>query len=251
MRKADLFNNIKNIIKELGHLTPMALVMVFLPMAGSIVLMLFLSPIGEWFRANWELGTIVYLISTALLCGLSLVPTNVIGLVGGWAFGFWLGLGLLTAAIFVASTMSFFIHSRISGRKLPDFASKRIKIDAVYRTLMREDYWRTTLIIFLLRISVIMPFAFSNFLLASARVPLGSYILGTFAGMLPRSAAMVLAGAGLAQLDPQSSRDIITLFMGIAATIFSIVVIARLSRNALASITEREPEVEIVPMAQA
>ncbi len=245
-----MFKRIKKTIKELGHLTPMALVMIFLPMIGSLVLIIFLNPIGEWFRSNWEIGTLVYLISTALLCGLSLVPTNVIGLVGGWAFGFWIGLAVLMTAIVAASTISFLIHSRISGRRLPDFASKHIKIDAVYRALMREDYWRTTFIIFLLRISVIMPFAFTNFLLASARVPIGSYILGSFAGMLPRSAAMVLAGAGLAQLDPQSSRDIIALFMGIAATILSIVVIARLSRKALSRITENERDAVVVPLGK-
>jgi uncharacterized membrane protein YdjX (TVP38/TMEM64 family) len=116
--------------------------------------------------------------------------------------------------------------------------SRHVKTEAIYRALLREDYWRTTFIIFLLRVSVIMPFAFTNFLLASARVPLGSYILGTFAGMLPRSAAMVFAGAGLSALEPQNSRDLVALSLGIVATLVSIIVIARLSRNALLRIAD-------------
>lgn len=239
-----MIKRLKTIITELGRLTPMALVMIFLPMFGSLTLIAFLNPVGDWLRENWTLGTMVYFFATAILCGLSLIPTNVIGLVGGWAFGFWLGLLLLISAVVAAAVISFLIHKRISGRRLPNAASRHIKVDAVYQALMKEDYWRTTFIIFLLRVSVIMPFAFTNFLLASARVRLSSYVIGTFAGMLPRSAAMAFAGAGLSQLDPQSSRDIIALFIGLAATIGVIVLVARFSRAALKRMTNNEPEAE-------
>jgi uncharacterized membrane protein YdjX (TVP38/TMEM64 family) len=233
------------VIKELGHLTPMALIMLFLPMLGTLALLVFLQPIGDWLRENWEIGTLAFFTATVLLCGLSLLPTNVIGLVAGWSFGFWLGLLILIGAIVGAAVLSFFIHSRISGRKLPETFSKHIKVDAIYQTLLREDYWRTTFIIFLLRVSVIMPFAFTNFLLASARVPLSSYIVGTIGGMLPRSAAMVFAGAGLSALDPQNSRDMVAITIGIVATLATIIIIARLSRNALVKIAEEESRREI------
>ena len=223
----------------------MALVMLFLPIAGSFALIIFLAPIGDWLRDNREIGTLIFLVATALLCGLSLVPTNVIGLVGGWSFGFPVGLAVLMAAIVGAAVLSFLIHSRISGRKLPDVVARHAKADAIYQALLREDYWRTTFIIFLLRVSVIMPFAFTNFLLASARVPLGAYIMGTFAGMLPRSAAMVFAGAGIAVLDPQNSRDMVAISLGIVATLVSVVVLARFSRRALDRITVDDQAIKL------
>ncbi len=246
-----MFEKLFKIIRELGRLTPMALVMLFLPILGSFALIFFLQPVGGWLRDNWEIGTFVYFAATVILCGLSLIPTNVIGLVGGWSFGFPLGLAVLMAAIVGAAVLSFLIHKRISGRKLPDVVSKHIKTEAIYRALLREDYWRTTFIIFLLRVSVIMPFAFTNFLLASARVPLGAYILGTFAGMLPRSAAMVFAGAGLSALDPQNSRDLVALTVGIVATFASIIVIARFSRKALLRIADEENRIETAIDASA
>lgn len=239
------------IIRELGHLTPMALVMLFLPMAGSLVLIFFLAPIGDWLRDNREIGTLIYFISVVLVCGFSLVPTNVIGLVGGWSFGFPVGLAILMAAIVGAAVLSFLIQSRISGRKLPDVVSRHAKADAIYRALLREDYWRTTFIIFLLRVSVIMPFVFTNFLLASARLPLGAYIIGTFAGMLPRSAAMVFAGAGLSVLDPQNSRDMVAISLGIVATMVSVVVLARLSRRALEKIAVDEQAVKTIARSRS
>jgi Uncharacterized conserved protein len=213
----------------------MAFVMLVLPMVGTITLayFVFLQPLGDWLKTNWEAGAILYFVATVMLCGLSLMPTNVIGLIGGWSFGFWLGLAVLMGGIVAAAVLSFLIHTRISGGKLPETVARYDKAGAIYQALLQEDFYRTTSVIFLLRVSIIMPFAFTNFLLASARVPLSSYIIGTFAGMLPRSATMVFAGVGLASLDTESPGDLIAIIVGVIATIVSIIVIARISRNAL------------------
>lgn len=247
-----MFERITKIVRELGHLTPMAFVMLVLPMVGTITLayFVFLQPLGDWLRTNRELGAVLYFVAVILLCGLSLIPTNVMGLVGGWSFGFWLGLGVLMAGIVGAAVLSFLIHSRISGGKLPETVAHYEKAEAIYQALLQNKYWRTTFIIFLLRVSIIMPFAFTNFLLASARVPLSSYIIGTFGGMLPRSATMVFAGVGLSTLDTEDPRDLIAIIVGIAATIVSIAVIAKLSRNALLKIAN-ENKRELQPDAVA
>jgi uncharacterized membrane protein YdjX (TVP38/TMEM64 family) len=244
-----LLKKIRKIFKELGHLTPMALVMLFLPILGFLTLIALLVPVGDWLRSNWEIGTLIYFVAVVLLCGLSLIPTNVIGVLGGWAFGFSLGLFVLISAVVSAATLSFFINKRISGRKLPNAASKYVKVDAIYRELMRNDLRRTTFIIFLLRLSVVMPFAFTNFLLASARVPLGAYVIGTFAGMLPRSATVAFAGAGLAQLDPNNEGDVIALAVGLVATLVSIFVISRYARRALRELAEQRTEKDQIAAA--
>ncbi len=220
----------------------MALVMLFLPILGTLALITFLVPVGDWLRSNWEIGTLVYFAAVVILCGFSLIPTNVIGVLGGWSFGFGLGLFILILAVVSAATLSFVINKRISGRKLPNAVSKYVKVDAIYRELMRNDLRRTTFIIFLLRLSVVMPFAFTNFLLASARVPLGAYVIGTFAGMLPRSATVVFAGAGLSQLDPNNTGDVVALVVGLIATLLSIYFISRFARQALRRLAEQSAE---------
>lgn len=136
-----------------------------------------------------------------------------------------------------AATISFKINSHISGDRLPDVAGKHPRAAAIYRSLLGENFWRTTLIIFLIRLSVVMPFAFTNFLMASAKVPLKSFLLGTAAGMLPRSTAMVFVGAGLSELTLENTGDSYVLVMGIAATIFSALIIAAISRRALVRLT--------------
>lgn len=218
----------------------MALVAIFLPILGSATLIAFIQPIGEWLRTNWEAGTFVFLLSTIVFCGLSLLPTNVIGLVGGWAFGFELGAVVLLTGVVGSAFISFLVNSRISGGKLPDIADRYPRASAVYRSLLRDNFWRTTAIIILLRISVIMPFALTNFLMASARVPLRSFLFGTAVGMLPRSTAMVFIGSGLSELDLSNSKDTYMFAFGVLATILTVIVIASIARRALERITSDE-----------
>ncbi|HLM62205.1 MAG TPA: VTT domain-containing protein, partial [Pyrinomonadaceae bacterium] len=181
--------------KELGKITPVALVTTFLPIVGSSILLIVAIPLGNWLRANWEIGGGLYLLGIFLFCGLALLPTNVIGIIGGWTFGFPLGIALLISGVVGAALISFLIHSRIVGERLPQIFDAHPKAKAVYNALLGQSLWRTTLIIFLLRLSPAMPFALTNFLMASARVPLKSFLIGTFFGMLPRSSAVVFVGS--------------------------------------------------------
>lgn len=216
----------------------MALVAAFLPMIGTATLLVFLYPAGHWLRENWEAGIPIFIAGVIFFCGLALLPTNVIGLLSGWAFSFELGVLVLMTGIVGSSFVSFLINRRISGDKLPEFTKKHPKAQAIYYSLTKDRFWKTTLVIFLLRMSVIMPFALTNFLMASARVPVRSYLLGTAAGMLPRSSAMVFVGAGLSELNIESTRDMTFLAIGIAATVVSVIVIAYISRKALEKLTE-------------
>jgi uncharacterized membrane protein YdjX (TVP38/TMEM64 family) len=233
----NIFGKIYDYVRELGNLTPIAFVTTFLPMLGSTILLIIGIPLGYWLRENWEIGTLLYFLGVLIFCGLALLPTNVIGVIGGWAFNFDLGITILITGVVGAALISFLIHRRIVGEKLPQVFEKHPKAQAVYEALLEQNLWRTTLIIFLLRISVIMPFALTNFLMASARVPLRSYIAGTFFGMLPRSSAVVFVGAGLSELNFDNPQSLWLLIFGIAATIVSVIVISNISRHALERLT--------------
>ena len=238
-----LFGTIYAYFKELGSLTPIALVTTFLPMLGSAILILTVYPLGHWLRENWEIGMPLYLLGVLTFCGLALLPTNVIGIVGGWAFGFDLGIAVLIAGIVGAATISFLIHSRIVGDKLPRVFDAHPKAKAIYDALVGQSVWRTTVIISLIRLSPAMPFALTNFLMASARVPRRSFVIGTFVGMLPRSSAVVFIGAGLVELkfdDPQNSWLIV---FGVIATIISVIIIGTISKHALDRLTVRQTSV--------
>ncbi len=209
----------------------------FLPIVGSMTLIVFIMPIGGWLRDNWEIGILAFIAATMFFCGLALLPTNVIGVVSGWAFNFELGLAVLMAGIIGASLVSFFINSRISGEHLSKAIENHPRSSAIYRALLQDDIRKTIFIIVLLRMSVIVPFALTNFLMAAARVSLKAFIVGTAVGMLPRSAAMVFVGSGLSELDLSDTRETTFFAIGVAATIASVIVIGVFSRRALLRMT--------------
>lgn len=238
-----LFEKIVAYLKEFGKLTPIAMVTTFLPIIGSWTVIFLSIPLGSWLKANWEIGSGLFFLGTVVFCGLALLPTNVIGVISGWAFGFGLGISVLIAGIVCAATLSFLIHTRIVGDTLPHVFEHHPKAQAVYQALIGQSKFRTMLIIFLLRLSPAMPFALTNFLMASARVPLKSFIGGTFLGMLPRSSAVVFVGSGLSELSFDDPQEAWLLVFGIIATIVSIIFISVVARRALERLTREKQTV--------
>lgn len=234
----NFFRKIINYLRELGKVTPIAFMTTVLPICGSLLLLTVAIPLGAWLRENWEVGSMLFLLGTVFFCGLSLLPTNVIGVISGWAFSFELGIAVLITGIVAAATVSFLIHSRVVGDKLPQVFGAHPKAQAVYQALVGQELWRTTLIISLLRLSPAMPFALTNFLMASARVPLRAFIVGTFFGMLPRSSAVVYVGAGLSELDFNNPDNSWMLVFGIAATVAVVIVVGTISKHALERLTK-------------
>lgn len=222
----------------------MALVATFLPIVGSATLLVFILPIGHWLRDNWEVGIIVFIAGTLFFCGLALLPTNVIGIVSGWAFNFEVGLLVLMIGVVGSAFTSFLINSRISGEHFLKAIDKHPRSAAIHKALLQDDIRKTILIIILLRISVIMPFALTNFLMAASRVPVRAFVIGTAAGMLPRSAAMVFVGSGLSELNLANTGETYLFMIGVAATVVSVITIAVLSRKALEKLTRNEESVE-------
>jgi len=224
----------------MGRLTPIAVVTMLLPMLGSAILIFLAQPVGNWLRENWEIGTPLYLLGILLFCGLALLPTNIVGVLAGWTFSFDLGIAVLITGIVAAALFSFLIHSRIVGDRLPHVFDTHPQAKAIYQALVGQSVWRAALIISLLRLSPAMPFALTNFLMAAARVPLKSFVIGTFVGMLPRSSAVVFLGAGLSELTFDNPQNSWLIIFGIAATIIVVLVIGTISKHALERLYIRE-----------
>ena len=220
-------------VRELGSLTPMAIVTAVLPMAGSALLLAFGYQIGGWLRENPEQGAPAFLLGVLVFCGLALLPTNVVGILGGWSFGLWAGIALMSAGVVGAATLSFYLDKRLAGDKLEKVTHADERSAAIHKALTSESFWRATAVILLLRLSVAMPFAFTNFFLAAAKVPVASFLIGTFAGMLPRSAAVVFVGAGLSEFSLEGIDNPWMFAGGIAATVAAVVLIGIISRRAL------------------
>lgn len=236
----NLLRAIYRYVQELGRLTPIAVVTTFLPMVGSAILIWYAQPLGDWLRENWETAIPLYLLGILLFCGFALLPTNIVGVLAGWTFSFDLGIAVLITGIVGAASLSFLIHSRLVSDRLPHVLETHPKAKAIYQALVGQSVWRAALIISLLRLSPAMPFALTNFLMAAARVPMRSFVVGTFVGMLPRSSAVVFLGAGLSELTFDNPQNTWLIIFGIVATIIVVLVIGTISKHALERLYIRE-----------
>lgn len=230
-------------VRELDRVAVLSLATAVVPIVNSTLLLVFAPSAGSWLRENWQIGTMIYVLFAWLVCGFALLPTNVIGILCGWAFGFPLGIALHMLAIVGASLISSYFLAPLVGNNFQEFLEHHEKAKVLYKSLLKRNFRRTTLIITLLRLSPAMPFALTNLLMAAARVPLSSFLIGTLIGMLPRSAAVVFFGAGLSELNFNEPFNVWMFAFGFVATLISVIIISYFSKQALAKMTKESQPV--------
>src|SRR4028119_131266 len=86
-------------VRELDRMAILGAATAVVPIVNSTMLLVFAPTAGNWLRLNWEIGTLIYVLFVWLVCGFALLPTNVIGILCGWAFGFTLGIFLHLLAL--------------------------------------------------------------------------------------------------------------------------------------------------------
>jgi uncharacterized membrane protein YdjX (TVP38/TMEM64 family) len=223
--------------RRLGAAGPVAIVLSFWPPLGGFVLLATLTTFAPWLREHVALGLLVYFFLTVLLVGFSFLPTFACAIFAGWSFGFPLGCTIAMIALTVASLVAYALGRWIARDRVLEVLADKPRARAVHRALLGQNSRRSLLVITLLRIPPYAPFAIVNFALAAARVPLWDYALGTFLGLIPRTAAAAFAAAGLAQLRFQNVTDQWTLVAGIVATVVVCLVLGALANRALRSLS--------------
>lgn len=227
------------VLRRLGFVGPLAVFATVAPVIGGVVILGLLVTLGDGLRQFGVWAPVAFVGITALLGGVSLAPTHGLSLLGGYVFGFTQGLpiamvGLLGAAVFGFQVKSLIARKRVMGLILEQPGSR-----AVHRALVDDWFWRAFLIVALVRLSPVAPFAVTNLLMASTGVRWSAFLLGTAVGMLPRCSALVSVGALLVQLGPEAEQSLPGWQIGlsIAATIAALVLIGIWSRRAFQRLT--------------
>lgn len=223
--------------KDFGKLGFWAIFAMIMPMIGLSVFVGAIYEVSPWLEANPGFGVPIFILSIAILSGLAILPTNIVGITSGWAFGFPLGLATMLAAIGGAVALNFFVSRRLAKGKFDRMIKEKPRLNAIHKALLAGNMWKVFLIIVLLRLSPATPFAATNFVISASGVSMKSFILGTVVGYLPRTSATVLVGSSLSQLDFEQPADFWLLMLGIVATVFATIVIGVLSKRALNRLT--------------
>ncbi|RMF73703.1 MAG: TVP38/TMEM64 family protein [Planctomycetota bacterium] len=191
----------RELIRKLGAIGPLALIAATLPALGGFILLYYSQTVGDWLRSHGQIGPLIYVAAFVTLAGLALLPTYAQAIIGGFAFGLWVGTASALAGFVGAALVGYAIARYFSGDRAEQVIAEHPKWQAVYDELLHGGFFKTFGIVTLIRVPPNSPFAMTNLVLAATRTPLAIYVVGTLVGMAPRTAAAVYIGSTLSDLS--------------------------------------------------
>ena len=224
-------------VRRLGAAGPFALMLTFCPPLGALVLLSTLTSFGPWLRDHGAVGMLFFFLVIGLLLGVSFVPTYTSAILAGWAFGFWVGWPLALATLTAASLLARVLGTWVARDRVMAIIREKPSLFAVHQALLGAPTGKTALVVTLLRVSPMSPFALTNFAFSAAQVPLGAYLFGTVVGLAPRTALAAYAAAGVEQLMFKQVGDRTTVIVGIAVTVVAFGIVGLLAKRALRGLT--------------
>ncbi len=228
-----LIRRIKTLKAEFGKIGFWAIYSLIMPIFGLSAFIGLIYGVSPWLKANRFEGISAFVVAVSILAGLAILPTNIVGVVSGWAFGFQYGLVSMLGAIGGALAINYVISKRLAGRNFEELLKSKPKLKAIHKELLKDRLVRTLIIIVLLRLSPAVPFAATNFLMAASGVSIKTFLFGTLLAYVPRTSATVFVGASLTQLNFDQPQESWLIIVGILSTILATVVIGLLSKRAL------------------
>ena len=210
--------------------------------ASAAVVLLLTYPVTEQFRllAQWIRGagvagmvvySLVYVLATVLL-----LPGSLLTLAAGFAWGPLLGTAIALPAATAASVASFVIGRYLSRAWVTKKLAGKPSFAALERAIASGGFK----VVFLLRLSPVLPFNLLNYGLGLSAISLRQYAVASFVGMLPGCAMYVYLGSlvtNVADLgrpgDEMSSAQLLLYWGGLLATVIVTVVVSRAAKAEL------------------
>ena len=238
--RSGVWGHVSTFFRELGPAGPLAAVMIGLPVAGGVVLLGTLNRVGPWLRANHSPAVVVgATLAIGALVGFSLVPTYMLEILAGWAFGTAVGTVVAVGGITAAALLSYHLSRLLVRGKVIHSIHHHPRSEAVRKALLGSGPVRAGTIVALLRLAPIVPFGATNLLMASAGCHRFPFAVGTALGVLPRTAGIVFVSAQMAHLSFTQEPGL--LVISVVATVVALVVIGVLAKRALRQVTREHP----------
>jgi uncharacterized membrane protein YdjX (TVP38/TMEM64 family) len=215
---------------------------------GLVLIALFLAmrflPVQQWLRNfnDWvgQIGTAgififiaVYAVATVLMA-----PGSILTIGAGFAFGLWKGfLAVSTGATFGAS-LAFLVARFIARDKIEAIAKRNETFRKIDNAIGKEG----AKLIFLLRLSPVIPFNLSNYFYGLTGVRFWPYVVASWIGMIPGTFLYIyigvaskaaVAAAARGEAVKHSWQYWTFLGVGLFATIIVTIWITKIARDAL------------------
>jgi uncharacterized membrane protein YdjX (TVP38/TMEM64 family) len=219
----------------------------------AIVVALFLAmrflPVREWLTNfnDWvgQMGVLgififigVYALATVLLA-----PGSILTIGAGFAFGLWKGFFAVSGGATLGAALAFLVARFIARAKIQAIAQRNEKFREIDSAIGKQG----AKLIFLLRLSPVIPFNLSNYFYGLTGVRFWPYVLASWIGMMPGTFLYVYIGtAGKAAVAAASGGEAMkhgwqywtVLGVGLAATLAVTIWVTKIARGALKSQTD-------------
>jgi uncharacterized membrane protein YdjX (TVP38/TMEM64 family) len=192
-------------LRRLGPTGLLALLWTAAPALFGFALLAWIGDVSDWLNDRGNMGLVIYVVVFIVAAGCGLLPTYAQAILGGWVFGFALGLPAALIGFTGAGLIGYAIARTVSQDRVEQTIAENPKALAVRNALVARGFWKTLLIVTLLRFPPNSPFALTNLVMASSGVAVVPFVLGTLIGMMPRTAVAVLFAAAASR----EARDIV------------------------------------------
>jgi uncharacterized membrane protein YdjX (TVP38/TMEM64 family) len=193
-------------------------------------LVLAVTKMGPW-------GSLLFVLAY-IVAAITLAPAFVLTFAAGAVFGFWRGALLVYVGAVLGASAVFALASPLAHSRALTWLDRDARVRAVRRAVAGEGVW----VMFLLRLSPVIPFVLLNYALALSGVRYRDYLIATV-GMFPAIFMYVYYGkvvgdvaklaAGVA--PPRGPEYYILLVVGLAATVAATTSVTRAARKAMKS----------------
>ena len=184
-------------------------------------------------------GPVAFIGAYALAC-IAFVPASLLTLAAGALFGVVRG----TIFVLIGATLGAFGAFLIARYVARDWVAARVARDPRFAAIDAAIAEQGRKVVFLLRLSPVIPFTVLNYALGLTKVRLADFLIAS-AGMVPGTVlyvysgklASVVAGASSATTPPKGPAFYAVLGLGLAATAAVTVLVTRVAKKALADAT--------------
>ena len=214
----------------------------------AIIIALFLAmrflPVQQWLRSfnDWvgQMGAagvfvfiLVYAVATVLMA-----PGSILTIGAGFTFGLWKGFLAVSAGATVGASLAFLVARFTVRDKIEGIAKRNEKFREIDAAIGKQG----AKLIFLLRLSPVIPFNLSNYFYGLTAVRFWPYVLASWIGMIPGTFLYVYIGtAGKAAVAAAAGGEAMKhgwqywtlLDVGLTATVIVTIWVTKIARDAL------------------
>jgi uncharacterized membrane protein YdjX (TVP38/TMEM64 family) len=224
-------SGITKLVGLIGIIIALFLAMKFLPVRE------WLTNFNDWVGQMGAVGIFIFIVVYAAATVL-LAPGSVLTIGAGFAFGLWKGFLAVSAGSTLGAALAFLVARFIAREKIELIARGNQKFHKIDGAIGKEG----AKLIFLLRLSPVIPFNLSNYLYGLTAVSFWPYVFASWIGMMPGTLLYVYIGtAGKAAVAAAAGGQMVKhdwqywtfMSVGFVATILVTIWVAKIARNAL------------------